>query len=82
MTVYVDPSSYRIGRMMMCHMAADTIDELHAMADQLELRRWFQDKPGAPHYDICKASRKKAVSLGAVEVSRRELLAKAKGCVA
>ncbi len=80
MAVYVDISSYRIGRMMMCHMAADTLGELHAMADQLGVKRWFQDKPGAPHYDICKSNRAKAVRLGAVEVSRRVLLGKAKGC--
>lgn len=81
MSVYVDNSSYHLGRMMMCHMAADSLDELHAMADRLGVKRWFQDKAGAPHYDICKANRSKAISLGAIEVSRRVLLVKAHGCV-
>jgi hypothetical protein len=81
MAVYVDQPSYRLGRMMMCHMAADTLDELHGMADQLGVKRWFQDKAGAPHYDICKANRAKAVSLGAISVTRKALLLKAKGCV-
>lgn len=82
MAVYVDASSYRVGRMMMCHMAADTLDELHAMADRLGVKRWFQSKPGAPHYDICKANRAKAIRFGAVEVSRRVLLTKAQECAA
>ncbi|MCB5201668.1 DUF4031 domain-containing protein [Neorhizobium sp. T786] len=80
MTVYVDPPGYRIGRLIMCHMAADTLAELHATADFLGVRRWFQDKPGAPHYDICKRNRARAIAAGAVEVNRRVLLAKAKGC--
>lgn len=80
MTVYVDQPRHRVGRMIMCHMAADALTELHAMADILGVRRWFQDRPGAPHYDICKANRARALRLGAVEVSSRELLAAAKRC--
>lgn len=79
MTVYVDAPRYQLDRMVMCHMAADTLSELHAMAEALGVRRHFQNKPGAPHYDICKSNRVKAVRLGAVEVTRRELLTRAKG---
>lgn len=80
MTIYIDRARHRLGRMIMCHMAADSLTELHAMADILGVRRWFQDKPGAPHYDICKATRARAIRLGAVEVSSRALLAAAKAC--
>lgn len=74
MTVYVDRSRHKLGRMLMCHMAADTLDELHAMAERLGVRRHFQDKPGMPHYDLCKATRRKAVDAGAVEVTSREIV--------
>ena len=75
MTVYVDQPLYKYGRMIMCHMAADTLEELHAMADQVGVaRRWFQDKPRFQHYDICKSKRAMAVASGAVEVTPREMV--------
>lgn len=74
MTVYVDRPRHKLGRMVMCHMAADTLDELHAMAERLGVRRHFQDKPGMPHYDLCKATRRQAVKAGAVEVASRDIV--------
>lgn len=77
--VYVDAAVWPYGRMMMCHMVADDVEALHAMADKIGIaRRWFQDKPGFPHYDICKLKRAAAVEHGAVEISWRELSAIAK----
>lgn len=71
MSVYVDEAVWPFGRMIMCHMMADTEDELHAMADALGLRReWFQ----GDHYDISKGKRREAVKLGALEVSSVELV--------
>jgi hypothetical protein len=35
MTIYVDDMKAAFGRMKMCHMIADTDDELHAMADRI-----------------------------------------------
>lgn len=75
MTVYVDDMRARFGRMVMCHMMADTMEELHAMADRIGLqRRWFQDKPGHPHYDISLSKKALAIRHGAKEVSGRELV--------
>lgn len=55
-----------------CHLIADTLEELHAMATRIGLRRaWFQDAKSVPHYDLTPSRRAKAVELGAVEVDRR-----------
>jgi hypothetical protein len=61
-SVYVDDMRARYGRMIMCHMLADTPAELHAMADRIGVaRRWFQNKASTPHYDIALSKRALAV---------------------
>lgn len=56
-----------------CHMTADNLDELHALADKIGLqRRWFQAKSNVPHYDLTPTYRAKAIEAGAVEKSARE----------
>lgn len=67
MTVYVDDMEAPFGRMKMCHMYADTIAELHTMADRIGVaRRWFQNAPGSPHYDICLSKKRLALAAGAI----------------
>jgi hypothetical protein len=73
MAIYVDAPRYSYGRMIMCHMIADTPEELHAMADKIGMaRRWFQAPPQASfwHYDIAKFKRALAVEHGAIECDR------------
>lgn len=73
--IYVDDMKAHFRGMVMCHMAADTLEELHAMADAIGVaRRWFQDKPRFPHYDICLSKRALAVKNGAIEVTTRQLV--------
>lgn len=74
MAVYVDNARIPYGRMKMSHMLADTLEELHAMADKIGVaRRHFQ--PGStPHYDVCQAKACDAVLAGAVVVNRRQLV--------
>ena len=66
MPVFVDQPKHAYGRMIMCHMLADEVSELHAMADKIGIqRKWFQSDASIPHYDICKAKRKLAIKYGA-----------------
>jgi hypothetical protein len=75
MVVYVDSAKNTLGRMKMSHMSADTVEELHAMAEQIGLKReWFQDHSRYPHYDVSQSKRKLAVKAGAIEVSSRQLV--------
>lgn len=75
MAVYVDDMRAPYGRMIMCHMLADTDDELHAMAARIGVaRRWHQKSGTAhSHYDICLSKRAKAVELGAIEIDKRRV---------
>jgi hypothetical protein len=74
MTVYVDSARHTFGRMKMSHMMADSVDELHSMADRIGLnRKWFQPK-SSPHYDVCQEYRQRAIAAGAVVVDRRKLV--------
>ena len=74
MTIYVDCANIKYGRMIMCHMLSESIEELHRMADIIGVKRkWFQSKASTPHYDICLAKKKQALINGAVEINRREV---------
>jgi len=76
MAVYVDDMQAPFGGMKMCHMIADTREELIAMVDTIGVNRKWIQKAGTPreHFDICLSKRKLAVAAGAVEVSMRELV--------
>lgn len=79
MSVYVDElvvwyhARHRCFKKGSCHLTADTLDELHAFAKRLGLRReWFQERSSAPHYDLSPPKRELALRLGAVFVTARE----------
>ncbi len=58
-----------------CHMTATTVEELHAFAAGLGLRRaWFQDHRIAAHYDLTPPGREAALRRGAIFVPIREQL--------
>lgn len=78
MSVYVDRMEADFGRMVMCHMIADSTEELLTMADRIGVaRRWIQ-AAGTPreHFDICKSKRAIAIRHGAIEIGPRELMLK------
>jgi len=60
----------------MCHMMADTEEELHGMAGKIGLKhRWAQvSRSGVLHYDICQQKRAEAVRHGAIEIGRRKVV--------
>lgn len=75
MTVYVDDMRAGYGRMVMCHMLADTDEELHAMANTIGVaRKWWQspEKTSGSHYDIALSKRALAIQSGAVEITWRQ----------
>ena len=80
MSVYVDelrnyPRTRRWPYEQACHMTADTLDELHAFATKIQLRRsWFQPHDRWPHYDLTAKRRIVAIEKGAVEITAREFI--------
>ena len=73
MTVYVDDVRHSYGRMVMCHMWADRLGELFAMADRIGIdRRWLQQPPKASwtHFDISLGMKARALAAGAVLTDR------------
>ena len=68
MTVYVDDARHMYHSMIMCHMWADTEEELLKMADAMGLKRhWLQRPPKASwvHFDVSLSMKKAAIALGA-----------------
>jgi len=80
-SVYVDDMRAPFGNMVMCHMWADSDDELLAMADRIGVqRKWIQGHPllsfgkhrnaSWVHFDIATSKRGLAVKFGAIETDR------------
>jgi hypothetical protein len=79
MTVYVDNEQITWRGKKWCHLVADSLDELHAFAGGLGLRRaWFQDQASYPHYDVTVSVRDRALALGASHGDRRTIIGCAK----
>lgn len=74
MPVYVDDMRASFGRMIMCHMIADTTEELLSMAQKIGVQaKWIQ-YPNTPreHFDISLSKRVLAVGFGAIEITWRQ----------
>jgi hypothetical protein len=73
--VYVDDMNAPFGRMIMCHMIADTTEELPQMADKIGVqRKWIQDAGTyLEHFDVSLGCKKKAIAAWAKEISMMEL---------
>ncbi|MDB5761637.1 MAG: hypothetical protein JWQ21_632 [Herminiimonas sp.] len=66
MAVYVDDVRIAWRQNRWCHLVADSLEELHAFASKLGLKReWFQTHASYPHYDVTLRSRDQALAMGA-----------------
>jgi hypothetical protein len=83
MTVYVDAifTAEPQGRqakshgVRWCHMIATDLEELHAMARKIGLKRsYFQSHIFYPHYDLVPTKRALAIAEGAQEITTEEKL--------
>ena len=76
MSVYIDNYGAPFGRMIMCHMMADTTEELLDMVDKIGVRRKWIQKAGTywEHFDVCLSKRDLAIQHGAIELSPKDLV--------
>ncbi len=72
--VYVDNYRARYRGMIMCHMIADTTEELLEMVDKIGVQRKWIENPGTPkeHFNICLAKKTLAIHHGAEEINMRD----------
>jgi hypothetical protein len=92
-SVYVDDVRHNFSYMVMCHMWADTLEELFAMADAIGVqRKWLQGHPELSppryrkaswvHFDVALSKKKLALQRGAILTDKygpSEFLAKREG---
>lgn len=78
MSVYVDDADSPLGRMRMCHMIADSREELLDMVRRLGVHERYIQKAGTPeeHFDIAKNKRETAIRYGAIPISNKALIRK------
>lgn len=75
--VYIDDYNAKYRGMIMCHMIADSTSELLEMVEKIGVNKKWIEKAGTwqEHFDICLEKKKKAISLGAKAITKRELSA-------
>lgn len=72
--VYVDNAVIPWRGRLWAHLIATDLDELHALAATIGLRRaWFQDARRFPHYDVDTEYRERALAAGAIPITDRRI---------
>ena len=71
--VYVDQAREREGNATISHLLADTIEELHGMADRIGLESSSFHPGSIPYYDCSQGKRQQAIKLGAVVIGRQKV---------
>lgn len=82
MSVYVDPlmnhggsATFRWKRS--CHLFADSLDELHAFAKSIGMKKeWFQPNKTVDHYDLNENRHRIALLKGAIQLDRNDSIMK------
>lgn len=74
MAVFVDDMRAAYRSMKMCHMMADTTDELLAMAEKIGVAARHIQHAGTAkeHFDICQSKRALAIDNGAKSITLRQ----------
>lgn len=76
MAVYVDRAKVQFRGREWYHLMADTLEELHAFAQSLEIdARLFHRTASYPHYDITLEMRILVIEHGAIDADRRTIIA-------
>jgi len=82
MTIYVDLPIFKksaTGRKSYAHMTADSLDELHQFAKDNGVKAHFFHRGSMyPHYDVTSEQVPGLITAGAVQISSKELVIKAK----
>lgn len=75
MSVYVDSANLPFRRMRMCHLIADSTEELLEFVDKIGVQRKWIQHAGTyrEHFDICLTKKQLALQSGAIEISEFEL---------
>lgn len=78
MAVYVDNAQIPYRGMKMCHMVADTKEELIEMIKKIGVNEKYIQKENTvyEHFDICMSKRNKAIKNGAKKMTSRQLVIK------
>ena len=71
--VYVDQAREREGNATISHLLADTIEELHGMADRIGLESRSFHPGSIPYYDCSQGKRQQAIRLGALVIGRQKV---------
>ena len=71
--VYVDQAREREGNATISHLLADTLEELHSMADRIGLNPIAFHPGSIPYYDCAQGKRQQAIKLGAIVIGRQKV---------
>ena len=74
--IYVDKLEIKFKGMIMCHMIADTEEELLEFAKSIGLNSRYLQKAGTykSHFDVSKSKKELAIKKGAKLIGRKELV--------